>query len=130
MSTPDAPRPDRAAPDTTTLAIDRTVLALERTFQAWLRTGMTAMATGLGVAKFLQDHLPQALLLIIALSLIGLGMAAFLQAGWRYRHMHLRLEHLDIEAMPVRTAVALSHLLAARAGLSIVGLLAVVSGGG
>ncbi len=110
-------------PNRNTLALDRTVLANERTYQAWLRTGLAALASGLGVAKFLKDTIPFWMLMIIAAILILFSMVAFLQAAWRYSHLHVRMEHLDIDAMPIRMVKTISILLAACSLLAFVGLL-------
>lgn len=104
---PESPEPDRNA-----LALDRTVLANERTYQAWLRTGLAALVSGLGVARFLKDVLPLWMVLTIAAVLLLFGTTAFLQAAWRYSHIHIRMAHLDIDAMPVSTAKVISILLA------------------
>ncbi len=114
----EAPSPDR-----NTLAMDRTVLANERTYQAWLRTGLAALASGLGAVKFLKDVLPPDVLLAIAMLLILLGIASFLQAAWRYSHIHVRMAHLDIDAMPKWLATGISLLLVGCSLLALVGLL-------
>jgi len=110
-------------PDRNTLALDRTVLANERTYQAWLRTGLAALASGLGVAKFLKDVMPLWMLLTIAALLILFSAAAFLQASWRYSHIHVRMAHLDIDAMPMWLARVVSILLAGCSILALIGLL-------
>ncbi len=122
----DGATPDIPAPDRNTLAMDRTVLANERTYQAWLRTGLAALASGLGAVKFLKDVLPLGVLLTIAALLILLGVAAFLQAAWRYSHIHVRMAHLDIDAMPKWLAKGISLLLAACSILALIGLFATV----
>lgn len=99
-------------PDRNTLALDRTVLANERTYQAWLRTGLAALVSGLGVAKFLKGLLPSWMVLTIAGLLLLFSTTAFLQAAWRYSHIHVRIAHLDIDAMPVGLARAVSIVLA------------------
>jgi len=112
------PEPDRNA-----LALDRTVLANERTYQAWLRTGLAALAAGLGVAKFMKDVIPLWMLLTIASLLLLFGAMAFLQASWRYSHIHVRMAHLDIDAMPMWMAKVISLLLAGCSILALSGLL-------
>ncbi len=114
---------DKPCPDRNVLAMDRTVLANERTYQAWLRTGLAALASGLGAVKFLKEVLPPGVLLAIATLLILLGIAAFLQASWRYSHIHVRMAHLDIDAMPKWLARAISLVLVACAILAWIGLL-------
>lgn len=114
----ETPEPDRNA-----LALDRTILANERTYQAWLRTGLAALAAGLGVAKFLQDIMPVWMLLSVATILILLSAAAFLQAAWRYSHIHVRMEHLDIDAMPVWKVKTVSIALACCSIFALCGLL-------
>ncbi|MCU7958674.1 MAG: DUF202 domain-containing protein [gamma proteobacterium symbiont of Bathyaustriella thionipta] len=110
-------------PDRNTLALDRTILANERTYQAWLRTGLAALASGLGVVKFMREIMPLWMLLSLAGMLILLAVASFLQASWRYSHIHVRMAHLDIDAMPVWITKVVSLLLAAVSVLVLVGLL-------
>ncbi len=110
-------------PDGNTLALDRTVLANERTYQAWLRTGFAALATGLGVAKFLHESMPLWMLLTIASILLLLSAAAFMLAAWRYNHLHVRMAHLDIDAMPTWMVKLISILLTACSIIALFGLL-------
>lgn len=110
-------------PDNNALALDRTVLANERTFQAWIRTGLSALAAGLGVAKFLQDSLPIWMLLVIAIILILLSVAAFLQASWRYSHLHIRMAELDVDATPLWLVNTISGLLSACSVLALLGVI-------
>jgi len=109
--------------DRNTLALDRTILANERTYQAWLRTGLAALASGLGVVKFMRDVIPLWMLLTLASLLILLAVASFVQASWRYSHIHVRMAHLDIDAMPVWIAKVVSLLLAGVSMLVLAGLL-------
>lgn len=109
-------------PDNNALALDRTVLANERTFQAWIRTGLSALAAGLGVAKFLQDTMPVWMLLAIAIVLILLSIAAFLQASWRYRHLHVRMADLDVDATPLWLVNTISGLLSVCSVLALLGV--------
>ena len=115
-------------PDNNALALDRTVLANERTFQAWIRTGLSALAAGLGVAKFLQDTMPLWMLLIIATVLILLSIAAFLQASWRYTHLHLRMSELDVDATPLWLVNAISILLTMCSVLALLGVILIAFG--
>jgi len=110
-----------------TLALDRTVLANERTYQAWLRTGfLAAMATGLGAAKFLQGVMPSWVLVVVSTVLMVFSMVAYLQASWRYSHLHLRMAHLDIDAMSVLMARIISYILTGCSLLALGGLLITV----
>ena len=109
-------------PDSNALAKDRTVLANERTFQAWIRTGLSALATGMGVAKFLKDSMPLWMLLSIATTLIGFSILAFLQASWRYNHLHLRMSGLQINATPVWMVKLISLALVICAILAVLGM--------
>ncbi|VAW78105.1 hypothetical protein MNBD_GAMMA15-470 [hydrothermal vent metagenome] len=109
--------------DRNTLALDRTVLANERTYQAWLRTGLASLVSGLGVARFMEGVVPVWMLLTIASFLILSGALAFLQAAWRYSHIHLRMAHLDIDAMPIWAAKLMSMLLVGLSLLALGGLL-------
>ncbi len=110
-------------PDRNALALDRTVLANERTYQAWLRTGMAAFGAGLGVAKFLKGSMPTLIIIIIASILILLSAAAFLQAAWRYCHLHVHTAHLDVDAMPTWKVKIFSTVLTGCSILALIGLL-------
>jgi len=114
-------------PDTNSMALDRTVLANERTFQAWIRTGLAALVSGLGVAKFLRDVMPLSMLLILVSVLILFSMLAFLLSAWRYSHLHLRIEPLDIDATPLWLVRSISIVLASCSIFALVGLLIVIS---
>lgn len=116
-------KPEAPEPDSNALVLDRTVLANERTYQAWLRTGLAALASGLGVAKFLKGVMPLWMLLTVAAILILFSAGAFLQAAWRYGHIHVRMAHLDIDAMPLWLAKLVSILLAGCSVLAFGGLL-------
>ncbi|GBE44697.1 MAG TPA: DUF202 domain-containing protein [Rhizobiales bacterium] len=98
--------------DSNTYAIDRTVLANERTFAAWIRTGLAALAAGLAIEKFMIGVIPAWSHQAIAAVLLIFSLAAFLVAGWRYTHVHLRMAHLDVEAMPRSMAILISLGLA------------------
>ncbi len=98
-------------PDSTTLALDRTVLANERTYAAWIRTGLAALATGLGVARFMPDTLPLWSIRIISALLILVSTAAFLLAGWRYNHLHVKLAVLDVAMIPTFVVKILTLVL-------------------
>lgn len=102
---------EKPEPDRNTLALDRTVLANERTYQAWLRTGLASLVSGLGVAKFLKEVIPLWTLMAITSLLILFGALAFIRAAWQYSHIHVRMTHLDIEAMPMWVAKTVSILL-------------------
>ena len=103
----------------TNLALDRTVLANERTYAAWIRTGLAALVTGLGTAKFMRNVLPLWSIRIIVTVLILFSAAAFLLAAWRYSHLHIKVSHLEVDAMPRTMIRSLSLLLA---GCSIIAL--------
>ncbi len=109
--------------DRNTLALDRTVLANERTYQAWLRTGLAAFAAGLGIAKFLKGTMPLWILLTITTTLILFSVMASLNAAWRYCHLHVRMEHLDIDSIPTWMVKMSSAILAACSLLALIGLL-------
>jgi putative membrane protein len=87
-------------PDRNTLALDRTVLANERTYAAWIRTGLAFLATGLGVARFMLDTIPFWSIQLITAILFCISVACFLQAGWRYHHLHVKLSRLDVKMIP------------------------------
>ncbi len=96
----------------TNLALDRTMLANERTYAAWLRTGLAALATGLAAAKFLTEVLPVWSIRMIATVLIGVSAAAFVLAAWRYRHLHIKVSHLDVDVIPLFIVRGISFVLA------------------
>ncbi len=99
-------------PDTNRLALDRTVLANERTYAAWIRTGLACLMSGLGVARFMLDTWSAWGIRIIVAVLIIFAAAAFLIAGWRYSHLHVRLHSLDIDMVPLNLVRLLSLILA------------------
>lgn len=103
VTPPDDPR--------STLALDRTVLANERTCAAWIRTGLAALATGMGTAKFMGDLLHTWSIRLITVTLIAFSAIAFVVAAWRYRHLHLRITHLDLDTVPSSLINTLSALL-------------------
>ncbi len=119
---------DKTKPDNNALALDRTVLANERTFQAWIRTGLSALAAGLGIAKFLQDAMPLWMLMIIAVVLILLSVAAFIQASWRYTHLHIRMAKLDVDATPLWLVKTISGLLSLCSLLALLGVFIIAYG--
>ena len=106
-----------------TLALDRTILANERTFQAWIRTGLALLVAGLGIMKFLREELPFGSSVLISVLLIVFSAGAFVLAAWRYRHVHLKISHLDVDMIPLWIIVTLSMLLAAGALLAAGGIL-------
>ena len=121
---------DTHKPDPTSLALSQTVLASERTFQSWIRTGLTALATGLGIANFLQESMPLWMLLTITTILLVLSILAFLQVTWRYKHLHIRMKHLDVDATPIWLVKAFSYSLAGCALLALLALYLTAFGGG
>lgn len=116
-----------SGPDANSMALDRTVLANERTFQAWIRTGLAALVSGLGVAKFLQGTMPQAVLVTVVSILILFSTLAFLLSAWRYSHLHLRIVHLDIDATPMWLAKSISIVLAVCSVIALGGILLALS---
>ena len=106
--------------DRTNLALDRTILANERTYAAWIRTGLASLAAGLGTAKFMIDVLPLWSIRIIAAALIGFSAMAFLLAAWRYQHLHLKVSHLEVDAMPLTMIRSFSVILACTSMIALV----------
>ncbi len=96
--------------DLTNLALDRTVLANERTYAAWIRTGLASLVTGLGIAKFMTDLMPLWGIRILVAALIIFSAVAFLLAAWRYSHLHLKVSHLEVDAIPLAVVRGLSLL--------------------
>ncbi len=115
-----------AIPDNNKLALDRTVLANDRTYQAWIRTGLALFVSGLGVAKFLKEEMSLWILVGIASLLLILSALAFLQAGWRYSHMRIKLTSLDIDTRPSWQMWLISILLALMSLLSLFGILSAI----
>ncbi len=113
----------KSVPDRNELALDRTILANERTYQAWLRTGMAGFGAGLGIVKFMKGFMPSWIIIIIVNLLILFSAAAFLQAAWRYSHLHVHTEHLTVDAMPVWKVQVFSIVLAVCSILALAGLL-------
>jgi len=110
MNTPDTAAP-KADANRTNLALDRTVLANERTYAAWIRTGLAALATGLGIAKFMTGILPVWSIRFVVATLLVFSAVAFLVAAWRYGHLHIRVAHLEVDAVPLSITRILSLVL-------------------
>ena len=106
-------------PDNNKLALDRTVLANDRTYQAWIRTGLSLFASGLGAARFLKEEMPLWSLLLVSSVLLILSALAFLQAGWRYKHINIKFKSLDVETRPAWQMNLVSILLALIAVVSL-----------
>ena len=117
VSTPDENTAGKV--DKTNLALDRTVLANERTYAAWVRTGLAALAAGLGIAKFMIGLLPLWSIQIIAAVLIVFSAVAFLLGAWRYSHLHIKVSHHEVDAIPLSMIKNMSLLLA---GCSLIAL--------
>ncbi len=118
ISTAKAKQPDR-----NTLALDRTILANERTYAAWIRTGFASLATGLGVERFMLNTIPLWSIHSIATLLLLFSAASFILAGWRYHHLRLKLEDIDVDMVPTLVIRIISLTLAACALIAIVVLL-------
>lgn len=100
----------------------QTVLSNERTYAAWLRTGLAALATGLGIEKFMIDVLPSWSVRMVATLLLLFSAFSFLLASWRYTHLHLKMTHVEVDAIPLIVVRALSICLAGCAILALVSL--------
>ncbi len=107
-------------------ALDRTFLANERTYLAWIRTGVSTFIAGLGVVKFLKDHLPQGILLTTAAILLIFSAMSFLHAAWRYCSLHFRMAQLDIDSTPSWLVKFFSFALAGCSLLALIGILLTV----
>jgi len=118
ISTVQAKQPDR-----NTLALDRTILANERTYAAWIRTGFASLATGLGVERFMLNTIPLWSIHSIATLLLLFSAASFLLAGWRYHHLRIKLENIDVDMVPMPVIRMISLTLAACSLIAIVVLL-------
>ncbi len=110
-------------PDNNTLALDRTILANERTYAAWIRTGLASLATGLGVERFMLNTIPLWSIHSIATLLLLFSAASFILAGWRYHHLRLKLEDIDVDMVPILVIRIISLTLAACSLIAIVVLL-------
>jgi len=118
MNTPDT-APAKDDENRTNLALDRTILANERTYAAWIRTGLAALAAGLGTAKFMTGILPIWSIRFIVATLLVFSAVAFLVAAWRYSHLHIRVAHLEVDAVPLGIIRLLSLVLASCALVSL-----------
>ena len=112
--------------DSVRLALDRTALANERTYQAWVRTGVSTFAAGLGIEKFLKEDIPLWVLLVIATVLLSFSAISFLQAAWRYSHLHVRMADLDLDATPRWLIKSYSLALAGCTILALLSLFATI----
>ncbi len=110
-------------PNNNTLALDRTILANERTYAAWIRTGFASLATGLGVERFMLNTIPLWSIHSIATLLLLFSAASFILAGWRYHHLRVKLENIDVDMVPMLVIRMISLTLAACAFIAIVVLL-------
>ena len=110
-------------PNNNTLALDRTILANERTFAAWIRTGFASLATGLGVERFMLNTIPLWSIHSIATLLLLFSAASFILAGWRYHHLRVKLENIDVDMVPMLVIRIICLTLAACAFIAIVVLL-------
>jgi putative membrane protein len=103
-------KPDRDE-EKTGYALDRTVLANERTYAAWLRTGIAALAAGVAIEKFMVQVLPEWGIRSIAIILIVFSGLAFGLAGWRYTHLGVKLDNIDVKMVPSIVTTLLSIFL-------------------
>jgi len=110
-------------PNNNTLALDRTILANERTYAAWIRTGFASLATGLGVERFMLNTIPLWSIHSIATLLLLFSAASFILAGWRYHHLRIKLENIDVDMVPTLVIRIISLTLAACSLIAIVALL-------
>ena len=110
-------------PNNNTLALDRTILANERTFAAWIRTGFASLATGLGVERFMLNTIPLWSIHSIATLLLLFSAASFILAGWRYHHLRVKLENIDVDMVPTLVIRIISLTLAACSLIAIMVLL-------
>jgi len=69
------------------------------------------LVSGLGGARLLQDFMPLPMLMVVVSVLILFSTLAFVLAAWRYSHLHLRLEPLDIDATPLWLARSIGAIL-------------------
>jgi len=118
-----APQPHSDAEVQRAYALDRTVLANERTYAAWIRTGLAALVGGLAVERILIDVQPAWLIRGVAVALVLFSAAAFLLAAWRYAHLGIRLEALDVRIVPTRLTTLFGLFLAVCSLLSLAALI-------
>jgi len=118
-----APRPQSDAELQRIYALDRTVLANERTFAAWIRTGLAALVGGLAVERIFLGVHPAWLIRFVAVILILFSAGAFLLAVWRYAHLGIRLQALDVRLVPTRLATAMGIVMVLCSLLSLLALM-------
>lgn len=121
----------RTGPDTSTeLAKERTRAAADRTLMAWIRTALSLISFGFGVGKvfdlldtaYPEKHLdPLHASLLVAISLVILGMLSLLGAIIQYWQMLKRLER---EAFTYKSSRALTVGVAVL--LLLIGLFALI----
>lgn len=109
----------RAGTDTSTeLARERTREAADRTLMAWIRTSLSLISFGFGIGKafdlldaaFPAKHLdPLRASLMVAISLVTLGMLGLLGAIIQYGQM---LKHLEQGAFTYQAPRALTVVVA------------------
>ena len=104
-------------------ALDRTVLANERTYAAWIRTGLAAMVGGMAVEHVLFEIYPDWVTRSIAFILILFSAAAFLLGSWRYAHLGIKLDSMDVKAIPTRVTTGVGLFLAACSVIALIGRL-------
>ena len=106
----------------------RTHLANERTYLAWFRTGVTLIALGLAAAQFLgrTDVTGVPLHSVLAIVLVGLGIAVALLGAWRYAVTRRRIDGSGYE--PARDSVAIATVAVVVVGAIAIGFIWVASG--
>ncbi len=62
------------------------------------------------------------ILLVLATILIIFSIVAFLLAAWRYTHLHIRLNDLDVDATPLWVVKVISMMLITCSLLALFGL--------
>lgn len=95
-------------PLTNRYALDRTALANERTYLAWTRTGLTSLVGGLAAEKYLNGVISITSLRFLATTLIVFAILSFLLSAWRYHALHVDLNQLDVQMLPVSIVIVVS----------------------
>ena len=113
---------EHAAEEQPDYAEHRTLLANERTYAAWVRPGLTALAAGIAFERFIPGRIPGWSVRVIAVILIIFGAACFWLALWRYRHLGIRLPHLNAVTISPPLIATLTLLLIAASLLALAGL--------
>ena len=122
MSTDDLPLSNR-------FALERTRLAYERTLMAWVRTAFSMISFGFTIGKFFEylsnqpdarfplgeGHLLPRLLVLVGLASLFIGV-------WEFRHLMVRLGHVEGQKFRVSPVGIVATLVGLLGLLALAGL--------